>query len=156
MPVDPAIDPLAILTSAVTPVVMVSATAILISVVNARYSAVSDRVRNLAHEYRTDSIPPERRRVIREQVLIFRRRIRLVSWAVRLLFLAVGTFIAVALMISFSLWRHWFDMALPITFFVGLLLVSTAILLVFLELSESNRTIYMEAEDVIRGDSIRN
>jgi hypothetical protein len=146
------IDPLRILTSAVTPVVMVSATAILISVVNARYSAISDRVRSLAHEYRQDNISQKRRRIIREQVLIFNARIRLVSWAVRLLFLSAGTFISVAIMIAFSLWRHWFEMATPIAFFVGLLLVVIAILLTFLELNESNRTIHLEAEDVVRGD----
>jgi hypothetical protein len=41
-----------VLTAAVTPVVLVSATAILISGTNARYISISDRIRALAHEYR--------------------------------------------------------------------------------------------------------
>jgi len=42
-------DPLQVLAAAVTPVVMVSATAILISGVNSRYISISDRMRSLAH-----------------------------------------------------------------------------------------------------------
>ncbi len=43
-------DPLRIVTTAVALVVMVSATAVPISGVNARYISISDRVRTLAHE----------------------------------------------------------------------------------------------------------
>jgi hypothetical protein len=40
-------DPLRVLAAAVTPVVMVSAAAILISGVNSRYISISDRMRSL-------------------------------------------------------------------------------------------------------------
>jgi hypothetical protein len=82
---DHVIDPLSVVATAVTPVVMVSATAILVSGVNTRYIAISDRVRALAREYRDERISPERRRNIRRQMTIFRRRLHLVSWAARVL-----------------------------------------------------------------------
>lgn len=140
---------LRIVTSAVTPVVMVSATAILISGVNGRYIAVSDRVRNLTREYREQNPDADRRKVIQDQIRIFLRRIRLLSWAVRLLFLGAGFFISVALLISVSTWNQSLaDITLPI-FLIGLAMVASAIVLVFIELSASNRTILMEAAEVM-------
>jgi hypothetical protein len=142
-------DPLTIVTSAVTPVVMVSSTAILISGVNARYISVSDRVRNLAHEFRDGNPSAERRENIHRQMLIFRRRIELVSWAARLLYVAAGLFVSIALMIGVSMWRRIFgEVTLPI-FLLGLLLVAIAIGLQFGELQLSNRTIRLEAADLL-------
>jgi Protein of unknown function (DUF2721) len=141
---------LRIVTSAVTPVVMVSATAILISGVNGRYIAVSDRVRALTREYR-EKPDAERCAVIEDQVKIFVRRIRLLSWATRLLFLGAGFFITVALLISVSNWnQNLAVITLPI-FLIGLTLVASAIVLVFLELKDSNRTLLMEAAVVLAG-----
>ncbi len=45
-------DPLQVVASAVTPVVLVSATAILIGGVNSRHISISDRIRSLTAEYR--------------------------------------------------------------------------------------------------------
>jgi hypothetical protein len=142
-------DPLTIVTTAVTPVVMVSATAILISGVNARYISISDRVRNLAHEFRSGDPSPERRQNIHQQMLIFNRRIGLVSWAARTLYVAVGLFVTVALLIGVSMWRRIFsEITLPI-FITALVLVAIAILLQFGELQLSNRTITLESADVL-------
>jgi hypothetical protein len=49
MPID---NPLQVVASAVTPVVLVSATAILIGGVNARHVAIADRIRSLTAEFR--------------------------------------------------------------------------------------------------------
>ena len=144
-------DPLTIVTSAVTPVVMVSATAILISGVNSRYMAVSDRVRSLAHEFRAPGCAERRKNSIRLQMVIFHRRIYLVSWALRLLYVAAGLFVSIALLIGVSIWRRIFgEITLPI-FICGLVLVATAILLQFSELQLSNRTIVLESADVLTG-----
>jgi hypothetical protein len=51
-------NPLNVVATAVTPVVMVSAIAVLISSVNGRYVSVADRVRSLAREYRASLAPP--------------------------------------------------------------------------------------------------
>jgi hypothetical protein len=142
-------DPLTIVASAVTPVVMVSSTAILISGVNSRYMAVSDRVRSLAHEFRTVDCGERRKNIIRLQMVIFHRRIELVSWALRLLYIAAGLFVSIALLIGVSMWRRIFgEITLPI-FICGLVLVATAIALQFSELQLSNKTIVLESADIL-------
>jgi hypothetical protein len=140
---------LQILAAAVTPVVMVSATAILISGVNSRYMAISDRMRSITHEYRDKDTSPERRSVLRRQLSIFTRRVELVSWAVRTLYLAAACFVSVALLISATSWRHMLvEVTLPL-FFMGIVLIMIAICCQLLELHASNRTILLEVKDVL-------
>jgi Protein of unknown function (DUF2721) len=140
-------DPLGVLAAAVTPVVMVSATAILISGVNSRYISISDRMRSLAHEYR-DAKSTERRAVIASQMTVFRRRVALVSWAVRTLYAATGCLVSIALLISATLWRQmlvWITLPL---FLLAIFLIVVAIICELLELQASNRTISLETKDV--------
>ena len=145
-------DPLKIVATAVTPVVMVSATAILISGVNARYISVSDRVRTLAREYRADGVSDERRSTIRREMAVFHRRMHLVLWASRTLYTAVGSFVGVALLISISVSRPiWLGATLGM-FLVGLLLVGLAIVLQLLELQHSGKTIEIEFTEVLGDD----
>ncbi len=154
-PLDQLADPLRIVTTAVTPVVMVSATAILLSGVNARYLAVSDRIRALSHEYRTEHITAARRENIREQMVIFHHRMDLVSWSSRILYLAICCFISVALLICLSTWRHMLTaVTLPI-FGLGVLMVGTAVVLQLLEVQASRKTIDLEASEVLRDSRVR-
>jgi sorbitol-specific phosphotransferase system component IIBC len=146
---DQVVDPLNVVATAVTPVVMVSATAILISGVNARYIAISDRVRSLAHEYRDERISTERRRNIRRQMAIFRRRLHLASWAARVLYAAAGCFVAVSLLISVLVSKQILRGAAFTMFLIGLILIALAIFLQLLELQESNKTIDLESADVL-------
>jgi anti-sigma factor RsiW len=149
-PLDQLGDPLRIVTTAVTPVVMVSATAILLSGVNSRYLAVSDRIRALAHEYRDESVTAARRRNIQQQMLIFHLRMDLVSWSSRILYVAICCFISVALLICLSTWRQMLTaVTLPI-FSLGVLMVGTAVVLQLLEVQASRRTIALEAEEMMR------
>jgi hypothetical protein len=132
---------------------MVSATAILISGVNSRYIAISDRVRSLTREYREESASNDRRANIRRQMRVFHLRLHLVSWATRVLYMAVGCFITVALLISLSIWRQRIQgVTLPL-FVVGLVLIGLAIVLQLLELQYSNSTIHIEASDLLRDSS---
>jgi hypothetical protein len=141
-------DPLRVLAAAVTPVVMVSAAAILISGVNSRYISISDRMRSLSHEYRDANVSAERRSVIRNQMIIFRRRVALVSWAVRTLYAATGCLVSIALLISATLWRQMLAwITLPL-FLLAIFLIIIAIICQLLELRASNRTIYLETEDI--------
>jgi hypothetical protein len=141
-------DPLQVVAAAVTPVVMVSATAILISGVNARYMAVSDRIRGLTHEFRDGHTSDQRRGVIQQQLKIFLRRLRLVAWAIRSLFAAAGCFVTMVLLISATLWRQMLAYATLPLFLVGLLLIIAAITCQLLELQASNNTINLEVNDV--------
>jgi hypothetical protein len=148
-PIDPFGDPLKVVATAVTPVVMVSATAILISGVNARYISISDRVRTIAHEFRDRDCSAERRANIRRQMIVFHRRLHLVSWAARILYAAVGCFTAVALLISVSVSKGILQRATLGTFLIGLILIAGAIVLQLLELQQSNTTIEIESADVL-------
>ncbi len=142
-------DPLRIVAAAVTPVVMVSATAILISGVNSRHISISDRIRSLSREYRSGGLDVSRRRVIQSEVVIFQRRLHLVSWATRLLYASVGCFILMALLISASVVKAGFQGVTLLIFLVGLVLIAVAIVLELVELQESNSTIELEAADVL-------
>jgi TRAP-type C4-dicarboxylate transport system permease small subunit len=142
-------DPLKVVATAVTPVVMVSATAILASGVNTRYISTSDRVRALAREYREVNTSSNRRSTIRLEMVIFHRRLHLVSWAARVLYTAVGCFIAVALLISVSLSKPIPAGITLAAFLIGLILTAVAIILELLELQQSNRTIDLESADVL-------
>ena len=150
----PTDGPLQIVAAAVTPVVMVSATAILITGVNARYIAVSDRMRNLTREAREAATAVTRRAAIQRQMRIFQRRVHLVSWAARLLYIAVAVFMTVALLISAAPWRGNLLVATLPFFLIGIMLIMVAIACQIVELQESNRTIFLESEDVMSlGDS---
>jgi Protein of unknown function (DUF2721) len=142
-------DPLKIVGAAVAPVVMVSATAILISVTNARYTSVSDRVRVLTREFRDPGTSRERQANIRLQTAIFLRRLRLASWAARALYAAVGCFVVVALLISVSMSKTILIGVTPWMFLAGLILIACAIALQLLELQQSNRTIDIESAEIL-------
>jgi hypothetical protein len=142
-------DAMQVLAAAVTPVVLVSATAILISGSNSRYISISDRMRALAHEYRDANCEEQRRITISRQMLTFEYRIHLVSWAVRALYTAVGAFITDALIISATLWRHMLAAATLPLFLLGILLIVLAIVCQLLELQSSNRTISLEISDIV-------
>jgi len=146
---EPISDPLRIVTTAVAPVVMVSATAILISGVNARYLSISDRVRSLAHEYREDGVTTPRRLNIQRQLKVFQYRMKLVSWASRLLYIAVLCFIAVAMLICLGTLRMELTMVTLPIFVVGVALVGIAIVLQFLEIQASHQTLTLEASEIL-------
>ncbi len=141
-------DPLGVLAAAVTPVVLVSATAILISGVNSRYIAIADRMRALSHEFRDENCTTDRRRVISDEMVTFARRIQLVSSAVQALYASVGCFVADALIIGATSWRKMLVEATLPLFLVGILLIVGAIICQILELQASNRTIMLEVRDV--------
>jgi hypothetical protein len=142
---------LQVLAAAVTPVVLVSAAAILISGVNARYIAIADRMRSLAQEYRAKTCDPHRRDVIVRQMSVFQLRVRLVSWAERVLYFAVACFTSVALMISAALRKSELEAASLPTFSIGIVLLMIAICLQLAELQFSNRTLRLETEDIAAG-----
>jgi hypothetical protein len=141
---------LQVLASAVTPVVLVSASAILISGVTSRYISISDRMRNLSKEYRDAQTGADRRTCIERQMRLFHRRVYLISWAIRNLYAAAWCFMAEVLIISATLWRDSLVSATVPLFLLGTLLAMVAIMMQLLELHESNRTLALEVEDVAR------
>ncbi len=142
-------EPLQIVATAVTPVVMVSSTAILAGGVNSRYIAIADRVRALAGEYRNPQTSQARCKLICSQMPVFNRRVRLVSWAIRMCYIAMACFILMALVITATAFRETLiGVTLPL-FVVGIGFLLTAIVFQLLELQEANNTIGMEVRDIL-------
>lgn len=137
-----------VLAAAVSPVVLVSATAILISGINSRYMAIADKVRSLSQEFRRTDTLPGRRSSIAAQLLIFNRRVNLVAWSVRALYAAVVCFISMAMLIGATSWRKTLETTTLPLFAVGIFLILTAIILELVELQLSNRTLALEVSDV--------
>jgi TRAP-type C4-dicarboxylate transport system permease small subunit len=144
----PGNDPMQVVAAAVTPVVLISATAILVSGVNSRYMSISDKMRSLAHEWREAATSAERKALIADQMKTFRERISLVAWAVRLLYAAVACFASMALVISATMWRRVLEFVTLPMFVVGISLMLGAILLQLIELQLANRTISTEVRDI--------
>jgi len=143
-------EPLQIVATAVTPVVMVSSTAILAGGVNSRYIAIADRVRALAAEYRNPQTTEGRCKLICSQMPVFNRRVRLVSWAIRMCYIAMACFILMALVITATAFRETLiSVTLPL-FLVGIGFLLTAIIFQLMELQEANRTIGMEVKDILQ------
>jgi len=145
MPID---NPLQVVASAVTPVVLVSATAILISGVNSRHIAIADRIRSLTAEFRSDATNPARRASISRQLPAFQMRIRLASWAIRGLYLASACFVTMALLISATLWREMLAEATVPLFIAGILLLLVSIVCELWELQKANSTLFDEIADL--------
>jgi DNA-binding transcriptional regulator YbjK len=152
---------LQVLASAVTPVVLVSATAILISGVNSRHISIADRMRTLSSEYRDVRTTDDRRTIIEQQMWMFNKRIHQVSWAIRSLYAAAWCFVAEVLLISATLWRDSLVAATVPLFLVGILLMMVAIAMQLMELQEANRTLFLEMGELKqlsrtnRGESTR-
>ena len=144
-------DPLQILAAAVSPVVLVSATAILISGSNTRYISIADRIRALAHEFRDGNPSSQRRIIISGEIAAFKRRAHLVAWAVRVLYAAVGCFITVAMIISASSRHQMLSAATLPLFAAGILLIMAALVCQLMELQLSHRTLCLETSDVLDG-----
>jgi TRAP-type C4-dicarboxylate transport system permease small subunit len=144
----PGNDPMQVVAAAVTPVVLISASAILVSGVNSRYMSISDKMRSLAHEWRETATSAERKSLIADQMKTFRDRISLVAWAVRLLYAAVACFASMALVISATMWRRVLEFVTLPMFVVGISLMLGAILLQLIELQLANRTISTEVRDI--------
>jgi hypothetical protein len=147
MPID---EPLQILASAVTPVVLVSATAILIGGVNSRHIAIADRIRTLTAEHRNSTTTPVRRAGIEKQLSTFERRIKLASWSIRGLYFASACFVMMALIISATLWRKMLTSATVPLFVIGILVLLFSIVCELLELHAANRTLFDEISQLER------
>jgi hypothetical protein len=140
---------LAVISAAVTPVVMVSACAILITGVGAKHAGLSDRIRDLAGELRATPAEGARRELLRRQLRAFNRRATF-SWLAHcLLYLACITFSATVLTALLGLRREpWGGLTLAL-FVLGILLLLSALLLELAELLLAQATLRLEVEDAL-------
>jgi hypothetical protein len=135
---------LSIIGAAVSPVVMISANAILSSGINARHSNVADRLRNLLEEYREEHTTERRRESIQQQLPLFQRRIAHIERANIFLFCATASFVVTVMIIALGFyWKLAAQLALPF-FLLGVLLMLAGILAEVIELRTARSTLRME------------
>lgn len=132
-------------TTAVAPAVMISATAILIGGVSSKHQAMSERGRALTSEYRDGATAEARRTNIGCQVMFFRKRLTYTLTAHVLLFCATGLFIGTVILTSLMK-IDW----LLICFVAGVSLLFIAVVCELMELRLAQRTIDLEIAGTVR------
>jgi hypothetical protein len=135
------------ITAAVGTAALVSAAALLAVGVSQKHSSLADRVRALAAELRRSELSPARRRSLEIQIRLFHTRIGYVARAHRSLYLAVCAFLVMVLVTALRPIR-WQELDGGL-FLVGICLTIMAVVLEFMELRLSDRTIHEEARDVL-------
>lgn len=143
---------MAAIASAVTPVVMISANAILIGSISSKHQAMSDRLRALTAEWRSPDSSTLRRDSIKSQVRLFTLRIAWISRAHFLLYVATACFLAMVLMIALAPFiTRWSTLAISLPLLLGgVLLMLMAIFLELLDLRKARTTIDIESREILR------
>jgi hypothetical protein len=141
---------MAAIAAAVTPVVMISANAVLVGGISSKHQAMADRLRALTAEWRRPETAPERRRKITEEVRIFQKRFTWITRSHILLYVATACFILVVIVIALSTTRQaWLDVTLPLLM-AGVSLTFIAIIIELIDLAKARDTIRLETQDVVK------
>lgn len=140
---------LTLINAAVTPVVMISACAVLIMGIGSKHAGLSDRARALAAEYRTTQADSGRRFALRRQLRMFLRRAALAWLAHCLLYLAATAFSANVLVTLLALRRPAWGGPTIGLFVLGTLLLVPALILELIELLLAQATLRWDTEDVL-------
>jgi hypothetical protein len=141
-----------LITSAIAPVVMVSATGLLFMSVQAKNLHLADRLRALAGEYRalTAAGSSARSEQIARQLPLFERRIRLSQRALDLLYLALVCFVLTSLLLAATRWLGGLARLAPEAglFVLGVGFLLAALIAEYLEMRVGLETIAIETEDL--------
>jgi hypothetical protein len=143
-------DTQAAISAAVTPVVMISANAILISAISSKHQSMSDRLRALTAEWRNAATAVARREAIADQVRLFDERLRWVTLSHIILYMATACFIAMVIVIAVSPTLEVLSGASLGLLIAGVALMFLGILLELLDLAKARATVGLEVKDVIQ------
>jgi hypothetical protein len=144
------LDTQAAISAAVTPVVMISANAILISAISSKHQSMSDRLRSLTAEWRNSATSAARRDSVASQIRLFDERLRWVTWSHIILYTATACFIAMVIVIAASPGLEALSGASLGLLIVGVALMFVGILLELLDLAKARATVALEVKDAIR------
>jgi len=139
-----------VISSAVTPVVMISACASLILTINSKHQNIADRIRAIATEIRGACCTRDRRKQLIDELHVFQRRFTLTYIAHVALNIAVIVFVLSVILIIFTQ-RRLFESGAPT---LGMFLLGTALMFVamcceLVEISLSTRSMRIEIEDIV-------
>ena len=144
-----------LITSAVAPIVMVSAAGLLFMGVQTKNLHLSDRIRTLMAEYRTLTLRPTdeaRRQQILQQVVLFDRRIRLSQRSLELLYIAIVCFVLTSLLLAAAPWVGGIVMPASTAgvFVAGVVFLLLALLMEYREMHVGLKTIATELEGALK------
>jgi hypothetical protein len=142
-------DTQAAISAAVTPVVMISATAILIGAISSKHQSMSDRMRALTAEWRQAATSEIRREAIARQVRLFDERLRWVTWSHIVLYTATACFIATVIVIAASPALEALSGASLGLLIAGVVMMFLGILLELFDLAKARATARLEVRDVV-------
>ena len=145
------------ITSAVAPVVMVSAAGLIVMGVQTKNLHLADRIRTLASEYRSLTGEPRdpRREPLRRQLEQLARRIRLSQWALEFLYISIVCFVTTSLILASSAWvgGPGLLVLVALLFLVGVGFFLIALLVEYMEMRLALSTIAIEiASTLADGD----
>jgi len=143
-----------VITSAVAPIVMVSAAGLLFMGIQAKNLHLADRVRMLMTEYRTVTPRPiddTRRAQIVEQLVLFNQRIHLSQRALELIYIAIVCFVLTSLLLAAAPWVS--GIVVPAitagVFIVGVVFLLLALLLEYREMHLGLMTVGIEIGEAV-------
>lgn len=139
---------LALISAAVTPVVMVSACATLIIGIGAKHSGLADQARRTAALLRAADDDPARRFTLYRQLRTFLWRATFAWLAHCLLYLSAAIFAAAVLAALFTLRKTALGRPTLTLLTMGTLTLIPALLLELMELLLAQRTLLWDTEDV--------
>ncbi len=143
---DPAVaqGPLSLIASAVTPAVLISATAILLNGVASKHSNMSNRIRGIAAEFRDPQTSPSRRENILAQVSWMNRRVTHIRRSHIVLYAAIACFVVMILVLTLTqVHKDWLLVTVPL-FLGGVGLLLFGVISELLELRLAARTLGIE------------
>jgi hypothetical protein len=136
------------ITSAVAPVVMVSAAGLIVMGVQTKNLHLADRIRSLTAEFRALERNPgsPRREHLRRQLHHFARRIRLSQRALEFLYISIVCFVTTSLVLASSAWVGGRQLLLLVAllFVTGVAFFLIALLVEFMEMRLALSTISIE------------
>ena len=146
---------LQVITSAVAPIVMVSAAGLLFMGMQAKNLHLADRTRALMAEYRTLTSKPTdqtRREEVLGQIVLFNQRILLSQRALELLYIAIVCFVLTSLFLAAAPWVSGLvtPASTAVIFVAGVMFLLLALLLEYGEMHVGLKTIAIEVEGALR------
>lgn len=133
---------------AVAPVVLITATAILLSGYTGKYTNIADRLRDLTAEYRRADTSAERRANLKTQLRLFHRRVSAMWAASVLLSLGLLSFLGTVLSVIFDSHQIRLGWIGASCLLLGLMLMAGAVLLELYEIRLARLTMAGELSDI--------
>jgi hypothetical protein len=131
---------------ALTPVVMITVTALAANGMSTKHSQLGSLMRSMTAELRDGATRDHRRRSILAQLRYFHLRLRLAHAAHVLIYVASLVFVLLVILLTLERAHGLGDALL---FVVGLVCLFGAIALVIIELAIANRTMTLELNDTV-------